>query len=291
MPWINWLLLVSVLTLVLAFRSSAALTYAFGMAVAGTITITTVLFFYIAYHGWQAPKWLLAIGAALLIAVDLLFLAANMTKLIHGAWLPLAIALTAFTIMTTWQRGREIVTTRRNRMEGQLRDFVDELQKSSDEVRVVAGTATFLNASNTAAPLALRANVEHNHVRHEHVAIVSVEIQNTPRTEASQRLEIDRLEHARDGIIHLTLRFGYDETPDVPAALATLKADQTEGHLDFANATYFLSRIGLHIGDEPGMATWRKRLFVATSHITADASEHFALPRDRVVFLGAHVTV
>ncbi|MGZ4351740.1 MAG: KUP/HAK/KT family potassium transporter, partial [Solirubrobacteraceae bacterium] len=126
-PWINWLLLVSVLTLVFAFQTSAALAFAFGMAVTGTITITTLLFFYIARHQWQKPLWLVAIGAGPLLTVDLLFLAANLTKLAHGAWVPLLIAVVAFTVLVTWQRGRELVTARRLAEEGSLRAFVDEL--------------------------------------------------------------------------------------------------------------------------------------------------------------------
>ncbi len=117
-PWINWLLMVSVLTLVFAFRSSAALAFAYGMAVTGTITITTLLFFYIARYRWRRPAGCSASGAGLLLLVDLLFVAANLTKLMHGAWLPLLIALTAFTVMTTWQRGRAIVTAERDRARG-----------------------------------------------------------------------------------------------------------------------------------------------------------------------------
>src|SRR5262249_58358868 len=113
--WINWALMVAVLTLVLTFKTSAALAYAFGMAVTGTITITTLLYFYIARHDWRRPLWLIVPGAAALLTVDLLFFAANLTKLTHGAWLPLLIGVVAFTIFTTWQRGRELVTQRRGR--------------------------------------------------------------------------------------------------------------------------------------------------------------------------------
>jgi KUP system potassium uptake protein len=290
-PWINWLLLVSVLTLVFAFRSSAALAFAFGMAVTGTITITTILFFYIARRTWRTPWWLLTLGAVLLLAVDLLFLAANLTKLVHGAWLPLAIAVVAFTVMTTWQRGRLLVTSRRELLEGPLRDFVRRLRSDPDLVDVVEGTAIFLNRGDATAPLALRSNVEHNHVRHRYVVIVSVEIQTVPRVATEERLTIDDLGDIADGITHVGVRFGYAESPNVPAALRTLTPAQTEGRLDLDNATYFLSKIELRAGHEPGMAPWRKRLFLATSHITADASEHFGLPRDRVVLLGAHVDV
>jgi KUP system potassium uptake protein len=291
-PWMNWLLLVSVLTLVLAFRSSSALAFAFGMAVAGTITITTILFFYIAYSDWRTPHWLLIIGATALVLVDLLFLAANLTKLLHGAWLPLAIALSAFTIMTTWHRGRQLVTERRERMEGRLREFVDDLRAQTGTITTVSGTAIFLNRSNITTPLALRANVEHNRVRHEHVVIVSVEVDPVPRVPGGdRRAQVDRLGHAADGIIHVSLHFGYAEHPDIPAALAGIATHRTEGRLDLADATYFLSKIDLHAGPEPGMARWRKQLFLATSHITSDASEHFGLPRDRVILLGANIDV
>ena len=128
-PWINWLLLVAVLTLVFAFESSTALAFAYGMAVTGTITITTLLFFYIARHQWRWPLWLVAPAAAFLLTVDLLFLAREPDQDLHGAWLPLLIALTVFTILSTWQRGREIVTRSRERAEGSLRDFVDGLHE------------------------------------------------------------------------------------------------------------------------------------------------------------------
>ncbi|MFC1439718.1 KUP/HAK/KT family potassium transporter [Streptacidiphilus sp. N1-10] len=166
-PWINWLLMVSVLTLVFAFRSSAALAFAFGMAVTGTITITTLLFFYIARSRWHTPVWLIAVGATLLLTVDLLFVAANVTKLVHGAWLPLLIGFTAFTVMTTWQRGRQIVTAEREQHEGPLRQFVDQLHFREIHAARVPGTAVFLNRDTRTTPLAMRANVEHNHVRHE----------------------------------------------------------------------------------------------------------------------------
>jgi KUP system potassium uptake protein len=290
-PWINWLLMVSVTTLVFAFRSSAALAFAYGMAVTGTIAITTVLFFYAARHMWRTPQWLLIVGAVLLLTLDLLYVAVNLTKFLHGAWVPLVIALCAFTIMTTWQRGRVLVTARRNAMEGDLKEFVSALRSNPRGVHVVDGTAIFLNRGKT-TPLALRANVEHNHVRHRHVAIVSVLVDTVPRVPEEERATIDHLGRAGDGIAYVTLRFGYTEQTDVPAALATLTPDQTEGRLDLDQATYFLSKIALHPDPEiGGMSLWRKRLFVATSHITAEAGEQFHLPRDRVVLLGSNIEV
>jgi KUP system potassium uptake protein len=279
-PWVNWLLLVSVLTLV----------FAFGMAVTGTITITTILFFYVAHRRWTTPTWVLALAAVPLLALDTLFIGANLTKLVHGAWLPLAIAITFFTVMMTWQRGREVVTERREEMEGSLQEFVDDLDTGDHVPAVVPGTAIFLNRGTT-TPLALRANVERNRVRHERVVIATVQIESSPRVPHDERVQVDALGRPEDGITYVTIRFGYAETTDVPAALALLTPEQTEGQVDLDDATYFLSRIELRVGSRPTMATWRKRLFVATSHVTADAADHFDLPRDRVVLLGSHVEV
>ncbi|ORB55423.1 potassium transporter Kup [Mycobacteroides saopaulense] len=290
-PWINWVLMVSVLTLVFAFRSSAALAYAFGMAVTGTITITTLLFFYVARIRWNTPLWLVVLSAGALLSVDLLFLAANMTKLVHGAWLPLLIALTAFTVMTTWQRGRAIVTPAREEAEGPLRPFVDALHNAPPQVVRVPGTAVFLNRGSETTPLAMRANVEHNHVLHEHVVILAIETPPVPRVADADRTTIDHLGYTKDGIIHVTARFGYMETPNVPHALSLLDASETEGPVQFDDATYFLSKLELTKGNEPTMARWRKSLFVATSHITADAAEFFSLPRDRTVIMGSRIEV
>ncbi|MFS8097724.1 potassium transporter Kup [Lentzea alba] len=289
-PWINWVLMVSVLTLVFAFQTSAALAFAFGMAVTGTITITTSLFLFIARWKFGAPVWAIVLGCVVLLGVDLLFLAANMTKLLHGAWLPLLIGLTAFTVMTTWQRGRAIVTKARREAEGSLHTFIEDLR--GQNLTRVPGTAVFLNRGKETAPLAMRANVEHNRVLHERVVIVSIETEPVPRVAADRRVEVDELGYADDGIIHVSARFGYVETPDVPAALALLEPAQTEGGaLDLDQARYFLSKIELQRGPERTMAGWRKRLFIATSYITADAAEHFGLPKERTVLLGAHIDV
>jgi KUP system potassium uptake protein len=290
-PWINWLLAVSVLTLVFAFRSSVALAYAYGIAVTGTITITTILFFYIARRTWRGPAWLLLFGATALVAVDLLFFAANITKFVHGGWLPLVIAVTAFTVMVTWQRGRELITQRRVELEGPLQGFVEDMHEMRGVTSIVPGTAIFLNRGRSTAPLALRANVTHNHIRHEQVVIASVEVDIVPRVPETERLAVDHLGDPGDGITHIAIRFGYLESPNVPKALGLLDPDHTEGRLNLEGATYFLSKIELQMSREPGLTAWRKRLFIATSHITADAADHFGLPRERTVLLGARVEV
>jgi KUP system potassium uptake protein len=290
-PGINWLLMVSVLTLVLTFESSVALAFAFGMAVTGTITITTILFFYIARHQWRRPLWVVLLGAAGLLTVDLLFLAANLTKLTHGAWLPLLIAVITFTVLTTWQRGREIVTQRREHEEGALRTFVDELHERHYSVRRVPGTAVFLNRNKVTAPLAMRATVEHLHALSEHVVILSVETQPVPHIPLAERLVIDDLGYSDDGITHIGARFGYRDPSNVPQVLAQVEPAQLESPIDVADASYFLSTVELSLGDAPGMSRWRKRLFLASSRLTADAAEYFRLPRERTVIVGSRIEI
>ncbi|WP_099037817.1 potassium transporter Kup [Mycobacterium neglectum] len=290
-PWINAVLLVAVLILVFAFRSSAALAYAFGMAVTGTITITTTLFLYYARTRWGWPLWGVLIGGGLLLMVDLMFFAANLTKLVHGAWLPLTIAVVTFTVMTTWQKGRRIITRAREKAEGPLGDFVGELVQRDPPLVRIPGTAIYLNRGRETAPLAMRAIVEHNHVLAEHVIILTVETENVPRLPDSERMTHDDLGYASDGIIHVAARFGYMERPNIPRALALLSAEETEGPIDLANASYFLSKLDLCLGDAHTMAPWRKRLFIATSHITADAAGHFGLPLGRTVVVGSRIEV
>jgi KUP system potassium uptake protein len=288
-PWINWLLLVSVLTLVLAFRSSAALAYAYGTAVTGTITITTLLFFYYARHRWRWPLWIVLAGGGTLLGIDLLFFAANLTKIDHGAWLPLLIGITAFTILTTWQRGRELVTAQRVREEGPLRAFIDQLHAMKPPLPRVPGTAVFLNRGKATAPLALRANVEHNEILHENVLIVSIVTMPAPHVPAEKRLEIDDLGYQDDRIIHVTARFGYMDQTNVPGLIPLIRDTAIESTLHDGNLSYFVSRIELVQGNAPGMSRWRKRLFIATSRITADAAEYFRLPRERTVIMGSRI--
>ncbi|HXQ89678.1 MAG TPA: KUP/HAK/KT family potassium transporter [Solirubrobacterales bacterium] len=290
-PWINWLLMAAVLALVLAFRTSGALAFAYGMAVTGTITITTLLFFYIARHRWGKPLWMVVAGAAAFLAVDLVFLAANLTKLVHGAWFPLLAGVAIFTVLTTWRRGRQLVSERRRRREGCLRAFVEELHRRRPPLRRAPGTAVFLNRGKTTTPLALRANVEHNQILHEQVVILLIETLPVPSVAAAERFTVDDLGYSDDGISHLTARFGYMEQPDVPAALRQAAEGALAIPIDAEGASYFLSTVELRAGDAPGMTRWRKRLFLATSHVSADAADYFALPRERTVIMGSLVEV
>ena len=288
-PWINGFLTVAVLILVFAFRSSSALAYAYGMAVTGTITTVTILFFYYARTRWRWPLWPVIFGGGLILFVDLMFLAANMTKFVHGAWLPLLIGIVAFTVMTTWEKGRGIVTRAREKAEGPLREFVDGLRDCKPPLMRMAGTAVFLNRGKETAPLAMRANVEHNRVLHRHVIVMSIETVPVPRLADDERITIDELGYKQDGIIHVRACYGYMERPNIPAALRLLDPAHTEGHIDVDTASYFLSKLELTAGDEPTMAPWRKRLFIATSYITADAAGYFKLPLDQTVSIGSRI--
>ena len=287
-PWINWALLVAVLALVFTFRTATALAYAYGVAVTGTITITTLLFFYIARQQWRRPLWQVIPVAAVLLSLDLLFFAANLTKLPHGAWLPLAIGIIVFIILTTWQKGRELVTRQRAHDEGSLREFIDQLHARKPPLYRVPGTAIFLNRGKTTAPLAMRANVEHNEVLHDHVIILAVQTLPVPHVATAERLEIDDLGYKDDRIYHVTARFGYMDTPNVPSLLPLISQAGQEGHLD-GKVSYFLSTIEVRRGNTPGMSRWRKRIFVATARLTADAAEYFQLPREQTVIMGARI--
>jgi KUP system potassium uptake protein len=290
-PWINWVLMVSVLVLVFAFRTSTALAFAFGMAVTGTITITTLLYFYVVRNRWGKPLWLVLVGAGGFLGIDLLFFAANLTKFLHGAWLPVLIGITVFTILTTWQRGRVLITARRQQQEGALPAFVEELHDQRPPVLRVPGTAVFLNRGKATAPLAMRANVVHNHVLHEHAVILSIETPPIPYVAIDDRVVIDDLGYADDGITHVTANFGYMEEPNVPGALALAGEAGLERAIDLDETSYFLSTIEIRMGNAPGMARWRKRLFVATSRLTTDAAEYFGLPREGTVIMGSRIEI
>ena len=153
------------------------------------------------------------------------------------------------------------------------------------------GTAVFLNRGKETAPLAMRASVEHNHVLHEHVVIMSIETQPVPRVPVADRLVIDDLGYTDDGITHVSARFGYMDTPDVPACCGCSRPPRSSARSRSTRPSYFVSTIELRRGDAPTMARWRKRLFLATSAITADAAEYFGLPRDRTLIIGSQVEV
>ncbi|HVQ90030.1 MAG TPA: KUP/HAK/KT family potassium transporter, partial [Mycobacteriales bacterium] len=180
---------------------------------------------------------------------------------------------------------------RRDSVEGLLSDFVSELHERRPPLLRVAGTAVFLNRGKTTTPLAMRANVEHNHILHEHVVILSIETVPVPYLADADRVTVDALGYAGDGIAHVGARFGYMERPDVPGVLRLAAGVGLERPIDVESTSYFLSKLELQAGDAPGMTRWRKRLFLATAGVTADAAEYFGLPRDRTVIMGSRISV
>jgi KUP system potassium uptake protein len=288
-PVINWFLMITVVALVLAFQSSTKLAFAYGMAVTGTITITTILFFFIVRHRWHRPLWLTLIGASFFLSIELAFLASNLTKFTHGAWLPLTIAVILFIVMTTWYRGRQLVTAERFRVEGPLQDFVKELRTQKPPVERVPGTGVFMNRGKETAPLSMRACVDHLHSLPESAIILSLETLPVPRVRPAERLEVDELGYKDDMITFVRAKYGYAEEYDVPALVRKIAKAGVECPVDARHASFFLSRVELTPSDKPGMSPWRKRLFLVTSLITAEPADYFKLPRERTVTLGSEI--
>ena len=288
LPAVNALLLVGVLVLTLAFRSSERLATAYGVAVTGALLIDTVLLLVVARAAWNWSTPKLVAAGVVFGGVELAFFSGNLVKVLHGGWLPLLIALTVFTLMTTWQAGRRIVVAARVQLEGPLQDFVDEMRAQA--VPRVAGTAVFPHPTKETTPLALRANVMHNRVLHEHVVIVSARAATEPTVAPERRLQFDDLGYTDDGISHITLHHGFSESPDIAAALLRAQEDgELEQGIDMANASFFVSRAQLRRTRAPGMSRWRKQLFISLAHNAANPADYFGLPTERTVVMGTHV--
>jgi KUP system potassium uptake protein len=288
-PVINWGIYAAVVALVAGFGSSAHLASAYGIAVTGTLAIDTILFFVVVRVLWKKPLWLVLAGGAFFLFVDLAFFSANLSKVVHGGWFPLTIAVVVFTVLITWQHGRETVSGRRREEEGPLRRFVEEIRGLDPPLFRPEGTAVFLSANSQTTPLAMRANVEHNHTLHASSVILYLETLPIPHVSKEERLSIDALGYEDDGISHITARFGFSDDRNVPETLRLAAGKALERPVDPAECTYFLSRITIVPTSDGGMAPWRKRLFVALSRNSADPVEYFSLPGDRTVVIGAHI--
>jgi KUP system potassium uptake protein len=276
-PAVNWFLFVAVFALVIGFRSSSNLAAAYGIAVTGTLAIDTVLAFVVVRMLWKKPLWMVLLGAAAFLFVDLSFFAANLTKIFHGGWFPLVIAAIVFTTLTTWRRGREEVAERMRSVEQPMSDFMAKLGPHTVRVE---GTAVYLTATGGETPRALQHNFEHNHVLHRDVILATVRTTGAPRVADDGRLSIENLEH---GIRRVMITYGFQEQPNLPKALAEVPG------VDTANLSYFLNHVTLMATRAPGMRLWRKRLFVAIQRNAAGAARFFRIPSDRVVELGTQV--
>ncbi len=283
MPVVNWGLLIAVLAAVLGFQTSEHLAAAYGIAVTGTMAITSGLALIVARRLWHWPRALVAVTGVLLLTVDLSFFSANALKLFHGGWFPLVIGSLVFIVMTTWRRGRELLIAR---LESglNLRMFIDSLAEHPPTR--VQGTAVFLTAAREGVPNALLHNLKHNKVLHEVNVILTVLTEDTPQAEPGQRLKLEPLGH---GFYRMWLRYGFAEQPHIPTALTDCRW-QGLG-MDPMDTTYFLSQERVVASRQPGMATWRDKLFAFMSRNASPLTEFFRIPRNRIVELGAQIEI
>ena len=290
-PAINWGLYVAVVALVVAFGSSAALASAYGIAVTGTLTIDTILFLVVVRKLWKRPLWIVWLAGIVFLTVNTLFLAANMTKLFHGGWFPVAIGVILLTLMLTWNRGRQHVTGIRAEREGSLREFLHEIQTLDPPVTTVPGTAVYLNAHRETAPMALRGAVNFNHAIHEQIVILSIETTKSPFVPDEERLTVDELGYTGDNIVHLTAKLGFKDTPDVPHLLELAVAEGLDEGIDVEHATYFLSHLDVVPGGPFEMAGWRKRIYCALSRNASSPTDYFCLPAARTITVGSQLAL
>jgi len=288
-PAINWGLFIAVLALVVAFGSSAGLASAYGVAVTGTLVIDTLLFLVVVRMLWRQPLWLVIAGGAIFLTVNLTFLAGNLTKIFHGGWFPLVIAAVIFTVLLTWNRGRAQVTQSRIAQDGLLSEFLEQIHAYDPPLMKVPNPAVYLTSRSDAAPLALRAGVEHNHIIHEKVVILSMETTKVPYVLDQDRLVLDDLGYANGDIVHLVAQFGFKDTLDVPSTIALAKEQGLITDIDLDNAVYFVSQSTVVEGDAKGMAHWRKRLFVTLARNAASPADYFCLPHDRTITVGSQI--
>ncbi len=288
-PGVNWVLFAAVLVVTLGFGSSARLATAYGVAVTGTFLITTVLFLVVARTHRHWAVWQCLLTAVVFGGLELTFFAANLTKVTDGGWLTLLIAAVVFTVMTTWRRGQQLLAARRTGQAEPLDEFVRSLRDT--HVPRVPGTAVFLHPDKETTPPAFRANVAHNHVRHERVVIVSSRTAKVPHIPWPDRIRVDQLGDAGDGIVHIAATFGFLDAPDLPDLLRHIAGRYPETDFDPDVASYFVSRSLLRRDGTPGMAAWRKRLFVALANTGPGKAHMFGLPEQRTIVLSTEVPV
>lgn len=281
-PGINWILMISCIALVLAFGSSSNLAAAYGVAVTSTMVITALLLFVIEREKWQWPLPATIAFTAFFLIIDLAFWGANIVKLHHGGWLPLVIGVIVFTAMTTWKRGRIILSERLRAGSMLFTAFTERLR--TDKFAHVPGTAVFMYSDPESTPPALLHNMKHNKVLHEQVVLLSVNTEEIPRVPTKERIEVHKLEN---GFYRVILHYGFMEDPNVPRDLARARKLGLEYKSN--ETTYFLGREHLFASKTPGMAIWRENLFAAMSRNARTATDFFRLPPDRVVELGSQV--
>jgi KUP system potassium uptake protein len=290
-PIINWFLCAGVVALVLVFQNSNRLTDIYGVAVTGTFILNTILFLALARAMWHTAWWKLASLGAVFLTVEVAFFSSNLAKVDHGAWISLAVGLLVAFVMITWRKGREILTRNRNAEEGDLEMFLARLCESETPPRRVPGTAVFLSPSRQTTPLALRAEVDHGHALQQHILIVSVAPIGIAHVDPPDRYAVDWVGRGTFKVAHVTLRIGYRDTVDIPAALAAArKRGLLARNLDLEHASYYVSRMSITPTSAPGMSRWRKALFVFMARNSTSPLDQFRLPIERTVIMGSRVT-
>jgi KUP system potassium uptake protein len=282
-PVVNWALMVMVLILVLTFRTSSNLAAAYGIAVTGAMLIDTVLIAVVLITMW---KWNRIVAGGLLVlffTVDFGYFSSNLTKIPAGGWFPLLIGAIAFTLLTTWAKGRQLMISRMNEASLPMEIFIKSAAPSAARV---PGTAVFMTSSASGVPHALLHNLKHNKVLHERVILLTVRIEDVPYVLDEKRLET---KDYGSGFYRVVLRYGFMEEIDVPSALAQLKEIGSQCRM--MDTSFFLARQTLLASSRPGMAIWREKLFAWMLRNAESAMEFFKLPTNRVVELGSQVEI
>ena len=281
-PFTNWSLYLAVVALVLGFQSSSNLAAAYGIAVTGTMLIDTILVAFVMVLLWHWSLLAVALVAGTLLCVDLAFFAANVSKIPEGGWFPIAMGLISFTTLTTWRRGRQLVSAEMAKQTIPM----DEFLGSINHVYRANGTAVFMTSSKEGVPTALLHNLKHNQVLHERVMLVTVETVSMPYVTEIDRIYLHRL---GKGFIRVILRYGFMESPDVPGALSYCK--RFGESLDYMTTTYYLSRETIVPSLKRKIAPLRARLFALMSRNATSATDFFRIPTDRVVELGTQLVI
>ena len=279
-PAVNWLMLVGVIILVLEFGSSGALAAAYGIAVSGTMIITTLLTAFVTLMLPGRVRWTLLVALAMFGLLELLFFGSNLTKVFSGGWMPLALGLLLFVLLSTWKRGSTLIAAQRRKLDIPMNIFISGTQP---EVPRVPGTAIYLTADPSMVPSALFHNLKHFKVLHEQTLFLHVVTADVPYIEAAQRLKVRQL---TPGMNNVALNYGFREEVDIPVALEGLSAHGIE--LEAMCTTYFIARS--NVADGPGgMAAWRCALFSWMTRQSEGAGSFFNLPANQVVELGTKV--
>jgi KUP system potassium uptake protein len=284
-PAVNWGLLAMVILLVVGFRESSRLASAYGIAVTGTMLITTLMLGVLVFQVWRWNRIVATLTIGLFLVVDGTFFASNITKIPDGGWFPLLVALVSFTVLTTWAKGRRIMRERLEQSALPLPVFIKSVAQSVHRVR---GTSVFLSTSADTVPAALLHNLKHNQVLHERVLIFNVKVEEVPHVDPARRVEIH--DDAGQGFYRVILHYGFMEEVDIPRDLAAIK---TCGEpFNMMSTSFFLGRQKLIASKSaPSMALWRERLFAWMMKSSESAMEFFKLPTNRVVELGSQLQI